>query len=97
MTDYNYNLNDKIIINNLLQNTNLNNQKGLIIKGKNNDDRYGVCLESNKKILIKSFNLKLLSENSKQIFWCLHDSCLESKECFYNDADLEKHMKIHEI
>ena len=43
-----------------------------------------------KKINYHDFNIQIKKRN---IFWCLHDDCLEEYEPFYSQIDLDNHMK----
>lgn len=97
-----YTIDERVEIYALKKNLDLNGKIGIICRSKNNN-RYGVLLDNNRKILIKSNNIRNIVQNletkiyKKKYFWCLHEDCLLSLDCYETELELSNHMKIHDV
>ena len=98
MTDFK--INDIVEISGLVKNIKLNGKTGKIITNVQNG-RYGIIIDKfSKGKLIKIENIRYFTNNihmdiSKQNYWCLHNDCLTSLECFDSQFELDNHIKIH--
>lgn len=98
-----YTIDERVEVYALKKNTDLNGKIGIICRSKNNNNRYGLLLDNNKKILIKSDNIRNIVKNletkisKKKYLWCQHEDCLLSLDYYETELELSNHMKIHDV